>query len=85
MKEQKVKLDGERVRQKIEQLAAAYENPAELMEWYYKKKDLLANVQAAVLEEQVVEKLLEQAEVVEKRSSYDEVMNFKPSDTGANS
>ncbi len=73
-----IEVDQERVRQRIEEMAASYEEPEEYSKWYRSDRDRLAQVEAMVLEEQVVEKLLQDAQVVEKRMTFQEFMNPRP-------
>lgn len=75
IKQNKLSVDKERVKKQMEKTAAAYENPAEVIEWYAKDKRATAEIEMQILEEQVVEKLLEQVSVTEKVISYSELMN----------
>ena len=58
----------------IANLSAAYENPAEVSKWYRENKNALAEVEMQVLEEQVMEKLLENVNITEKMLSYNELI-----------
>jgi len=75
IKQQKISVNKERVQAQIAKMAAAYEKPAEVLEWYAKNKRAYAETEMQILEEQVVEKLLEQVTVTEKMLSYSELMN----------
>ena len=75
-----LKAEGTRVRARIEQLAASYDDPAAVVKWYYEDEQRLNDVQMAVLEEQAVEWLVGQAQVEEKHLSFDDLMN--PRQTG---
>lgn len=77
IKKYEIKLDGQKVQEELNRIAASYENPQEVMAWYNKNNDQLAQIEAAVMEDQIVAKLLEQAEIVEKPVTYDEVINSK--------
>lgn len=77
IKQNEMKADQEKVRQHIENMAKTYQDPEQLVSWYYSNKEHLASIEAVVLEEQVVGKVLEQAAITEKAVSYDEVMNPK--------
>lgn len=70
-----LKVDDERVKVMIQEIASAYEQPAEVVEYYSKNKELMTNVRNVVLEEQAVEAVLSKAQVTEKSASFDEVMN----------
>lgn len=70
-----IKSDKNKVREKINEmvLASGYHNPEEMAAWYYQNKRLLSEIETLVLEDQVVEKLAEQAQITEKKASYQEV------------
>ena len=70
-----LKADEARVKAMIEDIASAYEQPAEVIEYYNKNKELMNNIRNVVLEEQAVDAVLEKAQVTEKASSFDEIMN----------
>ncbi|MCL2897600.1 trigger factor [Brenneria tiliae] len=70
-----LKADEERVKTLIEEMASAYEDPQEVIEFYSKNKELLNNMRNVALEEQAVETLLANAKVVEKSVSFNELMN----------
>ena len=69
-----LKVDEDRVKETIADLASAYEQPAEVVEYYAKNPRLTDNIRNVVLEEQAVEAVLAKAKVTEKASSFDEVM-----------
>ncbi len=70
-----IKVDPNRVRSTIESAAAAYDEPEEMVNWYYSNQQHLQQVESTVIEEQVVDFILESAEVSEKNYSFDELMN----------
>lgn len=74
-----ISADAERVRQNVEELASTYQNPQEVIEYYYGNQQQLAAVESKVLEDQVVEKLLESADVTVRECSYREAINQDPS------
>ena len=59
VKQNRIQIDPDRVRETIETIAASYEKPEEVVQWYYGNQELLSNVQSAVIEEQVVDWMLE--------------------------
>lgn len=75
IRENEIKLDEGRVRAKVEQFAASYERPQEVIDHYYGDKQQLSAVENVVLEEQVVDWILEQAKVEDSPSTFDAVMN----------
>jgi len=66
--------DDERVRETIEELASTYQDPEEVVNYYYSNNEQLSAVRSKVLEDQMVEKLLENANIVEKPCSYKEAL-----------
>lgn len=74
-----VQADADRVRSTIEEMAATYEDPEEVVNYYYGNKQQLQAVESLVLEEQVVEKLLAGATVTEQSCSYEDVIKAEPS------
>lgn len=69
-----VKVDDELVKAKIEEIASTYEKPEEVIQYYYGNEQLLNNLQASVLEEQVVAMLEARAQVTEESVSYEEAV-----------
>jgi len=58
-----LKPDEDRVSARIEKMASSYEDPSEFVDYYKSNQQALAQVQSLVLEEQVVDLLLEKADV----------------------
>ena len=66
--------DAARVRARIEELAKPYAEPEQVVRWYYSNEAQLDRIELAVLEEQVVDLVLETANVKEVPSTYEEVI-----------
>lgn len=66
--------DKDRIRARIEAVAATYDDPNQVVQWYYADKSRLAEVESTVLEDQVVEWLLERMQVMEEATSFDQLM-----------
>ena len=64
----------EQIRAHIDELAASYEKPAEVVRWYYGDNRRMAEVEAIVIENNVTEFVMSQAKVTEKTVSFDELM-----------
>ncbi len=64
----------EQVRAMVDEYAQSYEDPAEVVRWYYSDKQRLGDVEALVLEENVVQFILSRAEVEDKAVPFDELM-----------
>ena len=74
IKENDIKVDADRVRAYIEESAASYERPEEVINYYYQSENMLAKVESFVLESMVVDIILEQAIVNDSTVSYDEAV-----------
>jgi trigger factor len=73
IKANEIKLDDERVKDKIEKFAQTYEKPQEVIDYYNSNAEQMALVQNIVLEEQVVDWVMEQAKVEDVKSSFEEI------------
>ena len=75
IKENEIKVDQSKVRSKIEKAAEGYEDTSEVINWYYSDKNRLAEVEALVLEEQVINWIMDKAKVNETELAFDALMN----------
>ncbi len=73
IKANEIKLDEERVKQKIEKFAQTYEKPQEVIDYYNSNAEQMALVQNIVLEEQVVDWVMDRVKVEDVKSSFDEI------------
>lgn len=80
IKENKLKAEKEQVQSKLEELAAVYEDPEEVINYYLSDENRLNEVEQLVLEDNVIEFIADRAQVTSKQVSFDEVMNPKPDD-----
>ncbi|CAI8969437.1 trigger factor [Pseudomonas donghuensis] len=69
-----LKPDDARVREMIQEMASAYQEPEQVVAWYYKNDQQLNEVRSVVLEEQVVDTVLQKATVTDKSVSYEEAV-----------
>lgn len=69
-----LKADADKVRARIEEIASQYEEPQEVINWFYGNQQQLQQVEGAVLEEQVVELVLASATRTDKAESYEELV-----------
>ncbi|MBB1520887.1 trigger factor [Aquipseudomonas campi] len=74
VKQFELKPDDARVREVIEEMASAYQEPQQVVAWYYKNDQQLNEVRSVVLEEQVVDTVLQKAKVTDKAVSYEEAV-----------
>jgi trigger factor len=78
VKSNDLKAKPEQVRAAVEEFAQSYEDPAEVVRFYYTNNERLADVEGAVLEDNVVEFVLAKAKVSDKTVSFDELMGRAP-------
>ncbi|HSX94591.1 MAG TPA: trigger factor [Hydrogenophaga sp.] len=64
----------EQIKAHIDELAASYEKPADVVRWYQSDNRRLAEVEAIVIENNVTEFVLSKAQVSDKTVSFDELM-----------
>jgi trigger factor len=74
LREHKIKLDQSRVDERIKELAAPYENPDEAAQFYRSDRGMMAQVEASVLEDQVVDLILAQARCTTKSVAFKDFM-----------
>lgn len=74
VEQEDVVTDEDAVRSKIEEIASSYEEPEQLINYYYSNEQQLNQVQSLVLEEQIVALVLASAEVIDEPVSYDEAI-----------
>lgn len=70
--------DPARVRAEVENQAANYDDPEEVIRWYYSDPTRLSSVENVVLEDAVVDWVMGQATVTDKDSSFAELMQGQP-------
>jgi trigger factor len=75
IKRNELKADPAKVREQVEKVASTYERPQDVINWYYADRNRLAEVESLVLENQVVEWALKEADVTETKSSFNDLMN----------
>jgi trigger factor len=78
--QQQLKADADKVRDMIEEMASTYQDPEEVINYYYSNQEQLSSVESRVLEDQAVEKLLENANITEKQCSYQEAISQEQSE-----
>jgi trigger factor len=69
-----LKPDAARVRERVESIGQGYDDPGEFVRWYYSDKQRLAQMESMILEEHLIEKMLEGADLADEAISFDELM-----------
>ncbi len=70
-----IELNQGRVKEKVEELCAAYEQPEETRKMYFQNPQLLGSVESMVIEEQAIDWLLSKSEVKTKATAFNDLMN----------
>lgn len=78
--QQSIQADADKVRDAVEEIAATYESPEEVVKWYYSNEEQLQGIESSVIEDQVFDYIIEQAQVSDKEVSYQDVI--KPDSQG---
>ncbi len=74
VKEQGLRPDPLKVRARVESLAASYDDPDAVIAWYYGDRQRLAEIEAQVLEDAVVDWIIGQSKVRDVPASFDELV-----------
>ena len=64
----------EQLKAHVDELAASYEKPEDVVRWYFGARQRLAEVEAVVIENNVTEFVLGKAKVNDKAVSFEELM-----------
>jgi trigger factor len=73
VKQHSIKADPQRVREVLENVAASYEKPEEVIAYYYGNKEQLASFESVALEDEVVKWVLDRVQVEDEPSSFEEL------------
>ena len=74
VKANKLEATPEQLKAHVDELAASYEKPEEVVRWYFGDRQRLAEVEAVVIENNVTEFVLGKAKVSDKVVSFEELM-----------
>lgn len=69
-------VDESRVQQHVDKLVGAFQFDQMVRDKLFKDKKMMMNIRSSVLEEQVIDKLLEEVTFTEKLAKYSEIMNL---------
>lgn len=69
-----VRAEPNKVRELIEDIASTYQDPTEVINWYYEDNEQLMGIESRVLEDAVVEKLLEGANITDEATGYQDAL-----------
>ncbi|MEI2415040.1 trigger factor [Orrella sp. JC864] len=74
VKQAQLQAKPEQVRARIEEFAQSYEQPAQVVSYYLSDRQRRAEIEAVVLEDNVVEHVLSKAKVTEEKVPFDQLM-----------
>jgi len=77
VKTEKLQATPEQVKALVEETAQSYEQPEEVVRWYYAQPQRLAEVEGVAIENNVVAWVLSKAKVADKAVAFDELMGQK--------
>jgi trigger factor len=69
-----IKPEEAQVRALVEEFSQSYENPSEVVAWYYQDKTRLQEAKAMVVEDNVVKLVLERAQVTDEPTTLEQLM-----------
>lgn len=75
VKQNELTVDADKVTATIEELAATYDDPQEVINYYNQNPQLKSGIEASVLEDMVVDLILEKATVTDKPVSYEDAVS----------
>jgi FKBP-type peptidyl-prolyl cis-trans isomerase (trigger factor) len=73
VKDNKLEAKPEQIRAEVDEFAKSYEDPKEVIRWYYSDQQRLAEMEAYVVESNVVDFVLGKAKVTDKEVSFEEL------------
>jgi len=73
--DQKLTVDESKVRERVEEMCASYENAEDMVDMYMANPQIVQQIQPMVLEQQAVDWLLENGKTTTKKVAFSEYMN----------
>lgn len=77
VKTEKLQATPEQIRNLVEEAAQSYEQPEEVVRWYYAQPQRLSEVEGVAIENNVVAWVLSKAKVADKAVAFDDLMGQK--------
>lgn len=75
IQQNEIKADAAAVRQQVERMASSYQDPQQVIDYYYGNQEMLKNIEGLVLEEAVTETVLQAATVIDEPTTFKDIMN----------
>jgi trigger factor len=83
VKRNNIEADADSVRAHIEEAAADYEHPQQVLDWYYGDKSRLTEVEMVVIENKMVDWVLANANISDEMVSFDDLVSKGDANNGA--
>jgi trigger factor len=77
VKEYAIEVDEDKVKERVQDALKQYGGDEQMMQYFYQNEEIMQSMRSMVLEDQVMDKALELANIAEKQASYDDVMQGK--------
>jgi len=78
VKEHDIKVDNDKVKTMVEEIAQPYEHPDEVVKWYYSDKRRLSEVESMVFEDMIVEMVMSEAKIKENQVAFKDLVSPQP-------
>lgn len=75
VKKEQIQVDRDRVEETLKDLASSYEEPQQVIEYYRRNPQAMSQIEAMVLEDQVVDWVLDRVKVTDEETTFDSLMN----------
>jgi trigger factor len=82
IEKQGIKVDAEKIKQRITELAASYEDPEEFARWVFSDRERLSEIEGSLLEVEIVNWVLDQVDVLDEVMGFEDVVNSHLSSVG---
>lgn len=76
VRQQGIKVDRERVEQKLDAVSSSYPDPQQAKRQYLSSRDAMEQLESAALEDQALDWALTQVRVIDKPSNFRELTGF---------
>lgn len=70
-----IQVDQDRVRERLQEMASGHHNPQELIQQYAQNREMMQSLEVNVLEDQVIDWVVEQAQVEDKPTDLETLLN----------
>jgi len=67
--------DAGKVREQVEHMAGSYQDPQQVIDYYYSNEELLQNIEGLVLEDTVTQAVVEKSSITDESRAFNDVMN----------